>query len=196
MKGSYAETYAKRNNIPFVSAISSDEIVLGGTVTVNAKAVNCTSNYTYAVLYKKKSENKWTVKQNYSTNDTVVIKPAKATDYDVCVKVKDTNGKITKKFFEWKVNEKLKNTSVISAATIKKGNTVTVKGSATGGMGNYQYAVLYKKKSESKWTVRQGYKDNSEIIVRPYTNTDYDICIKVQDKDGTIAKKYFIVTVK
>ena len=196
MKGSYAETYAKRNNIPFVSAISSDEIVLGGTVTVNAKAVNCTSNYTYAVLYKKKSENKWTVKQNYSTNDTVVIKPARATDYDICVKVKDTNGKIIKKFFELKVNEKLKNTSVISAATIKKGSTVTVKGSATGGMGNYQYAVLYKKKSESKWTVRQGYKDNSEIIVRPYTNTDYDICIKVQDSSGTIAKKYFSVTVK
>ena len=196
IKGSYAETYAKRNNIPFVSAISSDEIVLGGTVTVNAKAVNCTSDYTYAVLYKKKSEKKWTVKQNYSTNDTVVIKPAKATDYDVCVKAKDTNGKIIKKFFELKVNEKLKNTSVISAATIKKGNTVTVNGSATGGMGSYQYAVLYKKKSESKWTVRQGYKDNSEIIVRPYTNTDYDICIKVQDSNGTIAKKYFSVTVK
>ena len=63
-------------------------------------------------------------------------------------------------------------------------------------MGSYQYAVLYKKKSESKWTVRQGYKDNSEIIVRPYTNIDYDICIKVQDSNGTIAKKYFSVTVK
>ena len=105
MKGSYAETYAKRNNIPFVSAISSDEIALGGTVTVNAKAVNCTSNYTYAVLYKKKSENKWTVKQNYSTNDTVVIKPAKATDYDSCGKVKDTNGTIVKKYFTVNVTE-------------------------------------------------------------------------------------------
>ena len=106
-----------------------------------------------------------------------------------------STGKIVKKFFEVKVNAKLKNTSTISATTIKKGNTVTLNGSATGGMGGYTYAFLYKKKAETKWTTRQGYKDNSEILVRPYTNTDYDICIKVKDKDGTIAKKYFTVTV-
>ena len=200
-KGSYAETYANENNIPFVSeysnisTISSDEIVLGETVTVNAKAVLGDGDYTYAVLYKKKADTKWTVKQNYSTNDTIVVKPAKATDYDVCVKVKDSTGKIVKKFFEVKVNAKLANTSTISATTIKKGDTVTLNGSATGGMGDYTYAVLYKKKAETKWTTRQGYKDNSEILVRPYTNTDYDICIKVKDNDGTIAKKYFTVTV-
>ena len=106
-----------------------------------------------------------------------------------------STGKIVKKFFEVKVNDKLKNTSTISATTIKKGDTVTLNGSATGGMGGYTYAVLYKKKAETKWTTRQGYKDNSEILVRPYTNTDYDICIKVKDNDGTIAKKYFTVTV-
>ena len=202
-KGSYAETYANKNDIPFVSVngytnistISTDEIVLGGTVTVNAKAILGDGDYTYAALYRKKTDTKWTVKQNYSTNDTITIKPAKATDYDVCVKVKDSTGKIVKKFFEVKVNAKLKNTSTISATTIKKGNTVTLNGSATGGMGGYTYAALYKKKAETKWTTRQGYKDNSEIIVRPYTNTDYDICIKVKDETGTIAKKYFTVTV-
>ena len=179
-----------------LTLFSADEIVIGDTVTVNTSPYFNKNSDTYALLIKKKSEKKWTVKQNYSSNNIITFKPAKATDYDICVKVKDSTGKITKKFFELKVNEKLKNTSVISATTIKKGSTVTVKGSAAGGMGNYQYAVLYKKKSESKWTVRQGYKDNAEIIVRPYTNTDYDICIKVQDKDGTIAKKYFSVTVK
>ena len=199
IKGSCAETYANNNNIPFVvvlmntSTLSSNEITLGQTVTVNAKASE--DNCTYAVLYKKKTDTKWTVKQNYSTNDTIVVKPAKATDYDVCVKVKNGTGKIVKKFFEVKVNAKLKNTSTISATTIKKGDTVTLNGSATGGMGGYTYAVLYKKKAETKWTTRQGYKDNSEILVRPYTNTDYDICIKVKDNDGTIAKKYFTVTV-
>ncbi len=199
VKGSCAETYAKENNIPFVvktlnkSTISAKEVLLGQTVTVNAKSSE--DNCTYAVLYRKKSDTKWTVKQNYSTNDTITIKPVKATDYDVCVKVKNSNGKIVKKFFEVKVNAKLKNTSTISAAEIKKGNSITLHGSATGGKGGYTYAALYKKKSETKWTVRQGYKDNSEIIVRPYTNTDYDICVKVKDNDGTIAKKYFTVTV-
>ena len=202
-KGSYIETYANTNKLSFAelkelknnSKISANNIIIGGTVTINAKADGGIGDCTYAVLYKKKSDTKWTVKQNYSKNSSVIIKPAKATDYDVCVKVKDNTGKIIKKFFAVKVNDKLKNTSTISATKIKKGNTVTLKGSATGGTGGYNYAALYKKKSETKWTTRQGYKSNSEILVRPYTNTDYDICIKVKDKDGTIEKKYFTVTV-
>jgi len=199
--GSAVAAYADENELPFVSEfanvsdISDGEIMLGDTVEIDAKALMGEGDYTYAALYKKKADKKWTVKQNYSTNDVITIKPAKATDYDVCVKVKDSTGKIVKKFFELKVNEKLKNTSTISAATIKKGNTVTLKGSAAGGVGDYTYAVLYKKKSETKWTVRQGYKDNDEILVRPYTNTDYDICIKVKDEKDHIAKKYFTVTV-
>ena len=201
-KGSYAEKYANQYHIPFVSGysnisyLSEDEIVLGDTVTVNAESYGGNGDCTYAVLYKKKSDTKWTVKQNYSTNKTIAVKPAKATDYDICVKVKDSAGNIVKKFFDVKVNAKLANTSTISATTIKKGDTVTLKGSATGGLGSYTYAVLYKKKSETKWTVRQGYKANDEILVRPYTNTDYDICIKVQDEQGTIAKKFFSVKVQ
>ena len=190
--GSQGTSYSALNNL---SEISSGTIVLGGTFNVNASAAGGTGSYTYAVLYKKSYDTKWTVKQNYSNNDTVTVKPAKATSYDVCVKVKDSDGSIIKKFFTVQVNAKLTNTSMISATTIKKGETVTLKGFATGGMGNYQYAVLYKKKSETKWTTRQGYKANDEIIVRPYTNTDYDICIKVKDEDGTISKKYFTVKV-
>lgn len=178
------------------SMLSAQNIALGSSLTVYGYAQGGDENYTYAVLYKKKSDKKWTVKQNYSTNDVVAIKPAKATDYDVCVKVRDGTGKIVKRFFEVKVNDKLKNTSAISETAIRKGNTVTLKGSATGGVGVYEYAVLYKKKAESKWTIRQGYKENDEILVRPYTNTDYDICIKVRDSEGTISKKYFSVTVR
>lgn len=191
-KRTYHQEYALENT----SKISTDNIVLGNTFTVMGISFGGKGNHCYAVLYKKKSDKKWTVKQNYSSDNYVVIKPAKATDYDVCVKVKDDNGDIVKKFFTVKVNPKLANNSTISATTIKKGNTVTLKGSATGGMGNYQYAVLYKKKSESKWTVRQGYKENDEVIVRPYMATGYDICIKVKDETGTISKKYFSVTVK
>ncbi len=113
----------------------------------------------------------------------------------MCVKVKDSTGTIEKKYFDLTVNAKLKNTSEISETTIKKGDTVTLKGSATGGIGEYTYAVLYKKKSETKWTVRQNYNSNNDILVRPYTNVDYDICIKVKDETGTIVKKYFDVSV-
>ena len=199
-----AESYAYENNIPLDtlymlennSVISADKIKLGETVTVNADAYGGAGDYTYAVLYKKKTESKWTTKQNYSENTTVIIKPVKAVEYDICIKVMDGLGTVTKKFLSFTVEDTaLKNTSVISADTIKKGESVTIQCSAENGAEGYTYAVLYKKKSESKWTTRQGYKDNTEVIVKPYTNTEYDICVKVKDAEGTIAKKYFTVNV-
>ncbi|MBQ5560053.1 MAG: hypothetical protein IIT46_09810, partial [Lachnospiraceae bacterium] len=88
------------------------------------------------------------------------------------------------------------NTSTISATEITKGSTVTVNGSATGGVGNYTYAVYYKQKTQTKWTTKQDFNKNSVISVKPAQATDYDICIKIRDDNGTVAKKYFTVTVK
>ena len=81
------------------STLSSDSINLGSTVTVNAAANGGTGTYTYGVYYKKATSTKWTTAQSYNTNTTVKIKPAAATAYDICVKVKDSNGTIEKKYF-------------------------------------------------------------------------------------------------
>ena len=201
-KDTEAYLYAQRNKLKFVenaltnnSTISASTIVLGGTVTLNAKATGGAGSYTYAVLYKKNSDKNWTVKQNYSTNSQIAVKPAKATDYSVCVKVKDGSGTIVKKFFDVKVNAKLANNSTLSATSIKYGTTFTVNAKATGGMGGYTYAVLYKKQSETKWTVKQNYTTNAKVAVKPYKATGYNVCVKVKDSTGTIAKKYFEVNV-
>lgn len=178
------------------STISSTLISKGESVTVNAKAAGGQGNYMYAVLYKKKFETQWTVRQGYKDNAVIIVKPFKDTDYDVCVKVKDSSGSIVKKFFTVKVNPKLENHSTISATTIRQGETVNLYASGTGGVGKYTYAVLYKKLSDKNWTVRQGYKDNADIIVRPAKATDYSICVKVKDENGVIAKKFFSVSVK
>ena len=202
--GSAAQEHAENNGYSFskvrslknTSTILKYDIICGETVTVNAEAYYGMGYYTYAVLYKKKADTKWTVKQNYSTNSTITVKPAKATDYDICVKVKDSQGTIVKKFFAVKVNEKLKNNSTISATAIKKGGTVTVKGVATGGIGNYEYGVLYKNSVDKKWTVKQAYSDNANIKIKPARTGEYQICIKIKDETGKIEKKYFYVTVK
>ncbi len=176
-------------------SISADTIKLGETVTVKGSATGGKSPYTYSFLYKKNADTKWTVKQDFNSNSTVSIKPAFATGYDICVKVKDASGKVEKKFFKLTVTKPLANTSTISSTSIKKGSTVTLNGSATGGAGSYTYAVLYKKKADTKWTVKQDYSTNAKVSVKPYMATDYDICIKVKDKDGTIVKKFFAVKV-
>ena len=196
-----AETYAANSDeLPFIpiairnqSTISAKEIVLGQTVTVNAKASK--NNCTYAVYYKQKAQSEWTTKQRFGTNDTVTIKPAKATDYDVCVKVKDSTGKIIKKYFEVKVNEKLANTSTLSSENIVLGQKITAHGTATGGIGKYQYQVFYKQTAQSSWTKAQDFSENADVVFKPAKVTDYDVCVKVKDDTGKIEQKYFIVKV-
>ena len=177
------------------STISAENITLGQNVTVNCLATGGVSEYQYQVLYKQTSLSSWAKAQDFSENTSVTFKPAKAAAYDVCVKVRDETGKIEKKYFTVNVSEKLNNTSTISAAAVRQGASVTLKGSATGGAGNYTYAVYYKQKAQSKWTAKQSFSENSVVSVKPAQATDYDICIKVKDKDGTVAKKYFEVTV-
>ena len=134
---------------------------------------------------------------NVFHNITVSIKPANATDYDVCIKVKDSTGTIEKKFFTVKVtNAVLTNNSTISATSITLGETVTLTGKATGGTSPYTYAMLYKKKTDTKWTTKQDFKENATVSIKPANAVEYDVCIKVKDTTGTVEKKYFSVTVK
>ena len=179
------------------STISATSVTLGETVTLTGKATGGTAPYQYQMVYKKVSDTKWTTKQNFSENTTVSIKPANATDYDVCIKVKDSTGTIEKKFFTVKVaNAALTNNSTISATSIKLGETVTLTGKATGGTSPYTYAMLYKKKTDTKWTTKQNFSENTTVSIKPANATDYDVCIKVKDTTGTVEKKYFSVTVK
>ena len=177
------------------SALSAENIVIGQKVTANCLATGGMGGYQYQVLYKQTSQNKWTTAQDFDENTAVTFKPSKTTTYDICIKVKDSEGTVIKKFFTVQVNAKLANTSDISSTEIKKDSTVTVSGSATGGMGDYQYQVLYKQTSQKKWTVKQDFDANSIVSVKPAKATDYDICVKVKDTNGTIVKKYFTVNV-
>ena len=172
--------------------ISATQITLGNTVTASATAP---SGYKYAFYYKQTAQSTWTEKQAFSTNKSVAIKPAKATTYDICIKVKDTSGNIQKKYFTLTVKQGLTNTSTLSAASISLGKTITANCSATGGTGYYNYAVLYKRTSQTAWTTVQGFKANETVTIKPQAATTYDVCVKVQDSDGTIEKKFFTVKV-
>ena len=191
----YAKWTEELSELVNVSAISADEIVLGDTLTVNAAATGGKGDYTYAVYYKKTSDTKWTTKQDFTDSAQVTIKPANATTYDVCAKVKDESGKVVKKYFTLNVTPKLENISEISADEITLGDTLTVKASATGGKGNYTYAVYYKKTSDTKWTTKQNFTDNAQVSIEPTKAAAYDICVKVRDESNKIVKKYFTLNV-
>ena len=178
------------------STMSETTITKGNTVKLTGAAAGGTGGYTYAFLYKKKTDTKWTTKQNFAENSVVDIKPASAVDYDVCVKVKDSSGTVVKKFFDLSVIQALASSSTLSATSITKGQSVTVNCAATGGKTPYTYAVYYKKNADTKWTTKQDFKDNATVTIKPATTTNYDVCVKVKDADGTVAKQYFVLEVK
>ena len=180
------------------SVISAEEINLGSSFTVTGAATGGSKCYQYAFFYKKTTDKAWTVKQNFSPNPSVSIKPAKAVKYNVCVKIRDEMGKEAKKYFTVNVSPKVVNTSTLSASSVKLGSSVSANCSATGGSTFYKYAFYYKKKADTKWVTLQGFKESSKITFKPDVAGDYDICVKVIDSrtSSTYAvKKYFTLKV-
>lgn len=169
-------------------------ITLGETVKVDLAAKGGTGNYKYKLAYRKMNTGKWIEKEVDGSKGYASFKPSCAVTYEAEITVSDGKKERTLFTYIW-VNEELKNTSTISAETIKKGETVTLTGSSTGGDTNKQYAVYYKKKTSEKWTAVQKYNSKSVVKVKPLAAADYDICIKVKDRVGKISKKYFTVSV-
>ena len=104
-QGSYAETYANDNNIPFIailsidkSSVSANTITLGKSVTLNASAKGGTAPYKFAYLYKT-SNGKWSVLKSYSTAASYTFKPTAAGKYTLMVKVKDSKNAVVSKSF-------------------------------------------------------------------------------------------------
>ena len=92
---------------------------------------------------------------------------------------------------------KLVNNSTISATSINLGDSLTLKGAATGGTGSYTYAVFYKQNSQTTWTaVQSTYASTITKTITPKAATTYTVRVKVKDSAGTITNKDFTVTVK
>ena len=174
------------------SAISAERVVSGSTVTVNVSSQYGIGSCKYAVFYKSKTEATWKKAQGYKSNTKVNIKFYEEGEYDICTKALDSFGNAASKYFVVTVisGEPLNNTSTLSAESIKAGETLTVNCSSKGGAGDVQYAVYYKKASESKWIVAQSYSSNDTVTLNLDSEGTYNICIKAKDSSGTIEKLY------
>ena len=178
------------------SSISATSITLGQSVTAKAAATGGKSPYTYAFLYKQSEKSAWTKAKDFSTTSSISITPKNAVKYDICIKVKDSDGTIEKKYFTLNVTDNsLKNNSSVSATSITLGQSFTAKAAASGGKSPYTYAFLYKQSDKSAWTKAKDFSTTSSVVITPKNAVKYDVCIKVKDSAGTIEKKYFTVNV-
>lgn len=178
------------------ASLSSSAVTLGNSVTISASASGGSGSYTYGVFYKKSSSSTWSTAQSFSSNNMVTLTPAAAVAYNICVKVRDSSGTIAKEYFTLTVSKaSLTNQSTLSSQSITLGKSVTIKASAAGGSGTYTYGVYYKKSSSSSWVTAQSYSSEKTVTITPAAAVAYNICVKVKDSSGTIAKKYFTLTV-
>ncbi len=81
------------------STISTNRMVVGNTVEMQAVGSGGTAPYTYVFYYKTVEASTWKTLQNYSEKDTATLTLSVVGTYDICIKVKDSTGKIVKKYF-------------------------------------------------------------------------------------------------
>ena len=202
VKGSYAETYAKNNNIPFrsvfsnTSSLSASSIKLGSTVNIQCAARDHKNDVTYKVLYRLKDKNYWTRLQDFSAETTVSFKPKAAVKYVIRVIAKDSTGRVVAKDMNLDVFRTLTNTSSLSADTIKKGEKVTIKCSSDGGQTPVEYAAFYKPADSGSWTKLQGFSSSKSVVFTPKYGVKYIIRTKVRDARGYVITKDMELTVK
>ena len=200
--GDYIAQYAEENGIRYTAPLEVEidfefegdffmSLALGSKFVIKGTGRGGEGDYLYAFYYKRPGENKWLVKQSFSENNAVEFTPGYVGVYEFCVKVKDASGEIYKTYSEMEVEEAFVNESYISADTITKGETVTVTGVPQESVKEYTYAFYYKKSTQKKWTVKQDFDTNNSVEIKPANTGDYQICVKIKDKNGWISKKYF-----
>ena len=177
------------------SSVNFEKLGVKKYLKIYGSASGGSGDYTYAYLYKKQDDTKWSVKKNYSDTQEVTLAPQTVTTYNICIKVKDGTGTIVKKFIDVKVNSGLVSKSKVGSKSITKGQKVTMVGGASGGSGDYTYAYLYRR-DNGAWKVYKNYSTASSVVITPAFSGSYEICIKSKDGYGTIVKKYFTIDVK
>ena len=179
------------------STVSPINFTLGSSVTLKGAASGGKAPYQYAYYYKKASSSSYTTLKDYSTSTSVTITPSVAVNYNVRIKVKDASGTVKNRDFTLMPDDTgvFTNKSTLSATSISLGNTVTIKGAASGGTSPYKYAAYYKKSSSTDYTKIRDYSTTATMTFKPAAATTYNVRVKVKDSNGTVKNKDFTVKV-
>lgn len=178
------------------SKLSSVKVTYGEPITLTASASGGTGGYEYAYFCKKSDADKWYAIRRYSDQSCVEYTTKSTGEYDFVIKVKDSSGAVSKKFFTVNVYRQLRNSSGIVSDTIVKGGSFELYGRASGGTGEYQYAYYCRKSGSTGWYTIQGYSSSTSAVYKPVAAVDYEIMIRVKDSSGKVTEKLLNASVK
>ena len=189
-----ATTTALTNN----STISATSITKGNSITLTAKATGGTAPYKYRYFCKPEGNSSWTGLTGTTTATTCTHTPARAISYQYAVKIADSTGKTSTKYFTVNVNAPstpLTNNSTISATSITKGSSIKLTAKATGGTTPYKYRYFCKPEGDSSWTGLTGTTTATTYTHKPARAISYQYAVKIADATGKTSTKYFTVKV-
>ena len=188
-EGSYAEKYAKANNMKYVKLLdvktnAPEYSYVGDTVDLQAFASGGAGDYTYCMTVYTPDGEEITLAKEESTVNNAKLTFDKAGVYDVDIEVVDAEGCTvgTSRYIE--VKPKLKNKTTINADTVKVGEKVVLKGAASGGVKGYKYAFYYKKSKNSDWIEMRSAYTTKSASFKPGSAVKYDIKVIAMDSNG------------
>ena len=184
-----------KNPLTNTSKANYSTVQKDSTVKITGSATGGVGGNEYEFSYLKPGAEKWVVKSAYGVASAIDFTPSSVGEYQVKVKVKDNYGTVAEKILTIDVTEKLKNTSTVSSTSVQKDQTVTITGSATGGVGGNQYEISYLKPGATEWVVKSAYGKATSVNMTLGTVGTYKIKVNVKDKNSTVAEKEFSIVV-
>ncbi len=172
------------------STISSTSVTVGQSVTVTGAAEGGTGSYTYQFFYRRTTSSDWS---SFGSGNTAELKPSSAGIFDILVYAVDGSGEMELTSFRVTAQPKtqITNKTTVSGVNFKVGQTVTVKGAASGGSGNYTYEFYYKRSTANTWTK---FGSETSATFKPSSAGKFNILVYVKDSVGNAAVKSFTLT--
>ncbi len=198
-KSTFALTVnASDKKIHLSTSFDKTTVYAGEAIYAKAFASGGTGYYKYGFYYKPKTDDKWITVKAFSASNEAAFALPETGDYEVCVKVKDSNNVVIKKYYN--ITSRIdtlaiKNNSTVSASSTTLGSSVKMTASGTGGTGVYEYSMLYRLEGETEWSILQSFGKNTTVDFKPEVRGKYELNIKVSDSDGSQTEKYFDLTV-
>ncbi|MCI9272542.1 MAG: SH3 domain-containing protein [Clostridiales bacterium] len=180
----HAQTESTLSIDSIVTDLSSPQPA-GAALTITAKGSGGTGGLQYKFSYEK--DGAWVRIQDYSKSDTARFRPPVAGDYTLTVFVKDTSGAEIAKGIPFAAKEAVPVTasplSVGPSESQPVGSVVSLKTSAGGGQGDFEYKFSYEK--DGNWVRIQDYSPSSEALWVPSETGNYTLVAFVRDAAGT-----------
>jgi hypothetical protein len=201
--GSVAQTYAKKNKIPFKSigsmpvsiskiTSSTESGKVGSPITWTAAAKDGSGKKTYRFLLYK--DGKQIESGKFSSSKTYKYTPIEPGKYKVKVYVKDNTGTAVKTSAEVTVKAPLAITGIKADKTsAETGMAITWTVAAKGGSGTKTYRFLLYK--DGKQIESGKFGSSKTFRYTPTAPGKYKVKVYVKDGTGTVSKTSGIVAV-